>query len=68
MPQVDLKFLSFFKNNTKTESYEKQVVVELCLFSETQPETGSISQFDSWECKSAGNACVNSGICRFMGM
>ncbi len=99
MPQADLKFFSFFLNNTETESYEKQVVVELCLFSETQPETGSISQFDSWECKSAGklrkhrkcmcklrnlpihgnvnqpetsasikNACVNSGICRFMEM
>jgi hypothetical protein len=50
-------FYHFFLNNTETESYEKQVVVELCLFSETQPETGSISQFDSWECKSAGNFC-----------
>jgi hypothetical protein len=55
MPQADLQFLSFFLNNTETESYEKQVVVELFLFSETQPETGSNSQFDSWECKSAGN-------------
>jgi hypothetical protein len=55
MPQADLKFLSFFLNNTETESNEKQVVAGLCLFSETQPETGSISQFDSWECKSAGN-------------
>ncbi len=53
--QADLQFLSFFLNNTETESYEKQVVVELCLFCETQPETESISQFDSWECKSAGN-------------
>jgi hypothetical protein len=47
MPQADLQFLSFFFNNTETESYEKEVVVELCLFSETQPETGSNSQFDS---------------------